>query len=318
MVDIIPYHRPMVKYDGSHMLSNGPKVRLLEEAIKELYDVEYVIACSSCTIGLLIALRALIFPITLPAFTWKSVGDILFSQSINFIDIDARTWNIRENAKGISHINEEGSLLANHTFGNIVECVSNNIIYDGAHALGAKIKDIGLATVFSLAPTKLVTACEGGLILENNNSEVQYHKLLRDRIGRMSEPNAEYGLCTLEHLDEILDWKKKLYDYYKRRLPGIFQEIPHSSNYNTIGMLTTLKIPPHIECRKYYEPLSFEEHLKVTKYVFNKMVCLPSWYGVDYEKITHDILEYNENLNNGRAGVSRTGHCPDPPCQFDP
>jgi dTDP-4-amino-4,6-dideoxygalactose transaminase len=296
---LIPYHRPFVEYNGSHILSNGLKVEFLEGLIKDLYDVEYVIACSSATQGLLIALQGLKIPLPksrllhTPAFAWYSSEWAIKTAnfSLNYKDISRNTWLMRQD-------NIEWALPI-HTFGNIVEYDADLLIYDGAHALGSKIRDFGLATVFSLAPTKLVTACEGGIIVTNHEYLALQYKKLRDKISRMSEPNADYGIMTLNSLDTILEWKRSLYNYYKKHLPGIFQEIPHNSNYNTIGMLTDLVMPPHIEFKKYYEPLDLS--LPNTKYVYNKIVCLPSWYGVDYEKITNDILEYNEGLKSGRV-----------------
>lgn len=289
---MIPYHRPFVQYNGSYMLSNGDKVRELEEAIKDLYDVEYVIACSSCSQGLLMTLQVNYKSYwSTPAFGWFSTPwAIKTSKSdVIYTDISKTTW--------LSN-NDYFNSLSVHTFGNIIESRAYNRIYDGAHALGSKIKDFGIATIFSLAPTKLVTACEGGIILTNDYEIYKDIESLRDKLSRMSEPNAAYGLETLKSLDTILEWKKMLFNYYSSHLPGIFQQIPYNSNYNTIGFLTDLKIPPHIECKKYYDPLDFS--LPNTKFVYNKIVCLPSWYGVDYEKIINDILEYNEVLANGR------------------
>jgi dTDP-4-amino-4,6-dideoxygalactose transaminase len=290
----IPYHRPSRMVYGSHMLSNDEQVRELEENIKSYYDVDYVIACSSASIGLLICSNVLHYGIkpyiSTPSFGWKSIADIIKLRNIEhkYVDIDRNTWLANTFCN-----------LPVHTFGNIIESPKVNVVYDGAHALGAKIKYFGDATVFSLAPTKLVTACEGGIIVTNNKSFAEICTEYRNNISRMSEPNAFYGNSTFKEIDKFLDWKESLYHYYKRKLPGIFQEIPHSSNYNTIGMLTDLKIPPHIQVKKYYEPLDFS--LPNTKYVYNKIVCLPSWYGVDYEKVVNDILEYNEALKSGRV-----------------
>ena len=112
----------------------------------------------------------------------------------------------------------------------------------------------------------------------------------------MSEVHAIIGLQTLTHLDEVLEWKEKVYNYYKEHLPGIFQKIPYQSNYNTIGFLNeeNLKIPSHIEYRKYYDPIFEQELYPNTDYVFSKIICLPSYYNCPYEQIVEDIKEANE------------------------
>ncbi|KKL93657.1 hypothetical protein LCGC14_1872520 [marine sediment metagenome] len=295
---IIPYHKPIdinFKLKNLHgYLSNFTYVSELEMRIQQLYDVENVIACSSGSIGLLITLQAFrelydIKTAYTPSFAWFSTKWALEMTNLffQFRDIEKTTWNFIS-----TEWSDEELILPLHCFGNICEIDASFVIYDGAHALGSKIKEFGLATIMSLAPTKLITACEGGLILTNDDDLAGKVRLLRDKVSRMSELNAIWGLETLKHLDEILEWKRKLYNYYKKHLKGQFQEIPYNSNYATIGFLTDLKTPPEIEFKKYYFPLKLG--LTNTNYVYGKIVCLPSWWGVDYEYITNRILEYNE------------------------
>jgi dTDP-4-amino-4,6-dideoxygalactose transaminase len=275
------------------MLSDGPNVRELEILVKERYNVDYVIACSSCTIGLLISIQALdkLFNIpkliSTPSFGWYSSKWAIETSGheCEWIDIDPHTWLYDHN----SYIDIVAMPI--HTFGSVDVNDSRFVIYDGAHALGSKIKDFGNATVMSLAPTKLITSCEGGLILTNDQQIAEEIIQLRHHVSRMSELNAIWGIETLEHIDEVLEWKKKVYEYYKKNLPGTFQYIPNHSNYNTIGFLTDLYMPPEIEYKKYYLPLRFG--LPNTNNVYGKMVCLPSWYGVDYEYVVERIKEFN-------------------------
>jgi len=294
MDNIVPYHRPLdIDYyvpNLNGMLSNKDYTRFLEEGIKDLYDVEHAIACSSCSIGLLITLQA-IHQITklgymvTPAFAWFSSKWAIRTANLDCImeDIDRETWLMND----IGY-----NQLLVHTFGNIVESKGKNTIYDGAHALGSKIKDFGLATVFSLAPSKLITSCEGGVIVTNNSELAGKITQLRDKVSRMSELNALWGLKTLERLDDVLTWKKECRKYYEKNLPGQFQKIPIDSNHATIGFLTDMEMPSGIEFKKYYEPL--EKGLKNTDYVYRKIICLPSYYGVDYEKVVELILNKNE------------------------
>lgn len=294
---MIPYHRPIkIEEDVWPMLSNGPYVRQVEEWFKGYYDVEHAIACSSCTMGLLITsnFTSMFY---YPAFTWSSTQWALF-HSINngakALDIDPHSWLVDEVSL---------PMMSVHTFGSVSEISHGMCVYDGAHALGSRLRDIGIATVISLAPTKMITAGEGGIILTNVDGLAEAYRLERDRYGRMSEFNARYFLQTVGYLDEVLDFKKRCYHYYKNHLDGQFQEIPIHSNYNTIGMLTDLKIPDDIEVRKYYEPLV--TGFPNTDHVYKKIICLPSWYGVDHEKIVERIKEHNENIDHGIEGLHR-------------
>jgi dTDP-4-amino-4,6-dideoxygalactose transaminase len=298
----IPFHRPypfnhhdkvdlQYKLDeilNSGKLSNDKYVIVLENKIKNMYNVEYCLATSSCTVGLLLCLKYFCLShIQLPAFNWYS--DLYDLQFLDYAplwnDINKDTWLAEEKYKAYS--------LYLHTFGNIGESYTPKVIYDASHCLGAKLKDIGAASVFSLAPTKLITACEGGIII--TDEKLLYNKVLewRNKMSRMSEIHAAVALQSLKYLDKIKDWKKKVFNYYKKHIPGQFQKPALDHNYNTIGFLNfeKLKIPKHIEIKRYYEPL--KKGLKNTDLIHKNIICLPSWYGVDYKEIVNDILGYN-------------------------
>lgn len=303
MEDLIPFHRPYPLSEDDNkdiswkiedvlftgQLTNGNNVRELEDKIAKLYNVDYCVATSSCTMGLMLCVKyTKPYAIQLPAFNWFSDKYILDFMKIEprYTDIDFKTWL----PKQISVVRA----LYLHTFGNIGISDANETIYDASHALGADLKDIGLATVFSLAPSKIVTSCEGGLIITNNKGLYDFVKERRDKMCRMSEVHAIIGLQNLFYLVKVKDWKKEVYNYYKNFIPGQFQEIPYNSTYNTIGFLNlkSLKIPEHIETRQYYKPLA-KLYTVITDYVYNNIVCLPSWYGVDYKKVVDDILKEN-------------------------
>jgi dTDP-4-amino-4,6-dideoxygalactose transaminase len=294
----IPYHRPLeIDFEipkdlrESGMLSNFKYVNYLEYKMRQLYDCEYAITCSSNSIGLLITLQSL-YPnwnkdIYTPAFGWfSSKWAIKTSENTPFfIDIDRENWLMED---------EGYNQLIVHTFGNVAKSNGRFRIYDGAHALGSKIKDFGMATVFSLAPTKLITSCEGGVIVTNEHDLAGKIIQLRNKVSRMSEINAIWGASTLSRLDEMLEWKRECRKYYEKNLPGEFQKIPIDSNHATIGFLTDMIMPPGIEFKKYYVPLEFG--LPNTNYVYGKIICLPSWFGVDYELVTEKILNFNARI----------------------
>jgi len=291
----IPFHKPIsssIDFSDifeSGILTKGRYVRAFEAKIKKMYNVEHAIATSSGTQGLLIALSyGKPFSIQLPAFNWHSdlyVLKLLGIKSV-FNDIDLKTWLVREDFKNPS--------LFVHTFGNVGLSLEENAIYDATHALGCDLPDIGLATVFSFAATKIITTCEGGMIITNDKAFAEYAIEQRDKNCRMSEIHAKMGSHTLGFLDKVMGFKKKVFYYYKDHIPGQFQQKIVDHNYNTIGFLNLegLKIPNEIETKQYYEPLV--KGLKNTDYVYKNIICLPSWWGVDYKLITDMILEANK------------------------
>lgn len=310
--EIINFHKPYPLNDmeltnirweteqiiRSGQLSNKTWVRVLEDNIKELYNVKYAIAMSSCSMGLMICLQYITpgYYIQVPMFNWWSIHYILkiMKKQIAWNDVDLKTWLPIESYGGCS--------LYLNTFGSIGKSKKADVIYDSSHCLGAKIDHIGLAHVFSLAPSKLITSCEGGVIITNNEEFYKHAKEQRDKISRMSEIHALIGSVYFQHLDEILEWKKKVYLYYKKHIPGQFQEIPNNSSYNTIGFLNyeNLQIPEHITIKKYYEPIvdngiiNTSKHIaNNSKHIYKNMIVLPSYYNCDYKKIVDDILEVN-------------------------
>lgn len=306
--EIIPYHKPypLLDYDiyeittkieevlESGQLTNGKYVLELEEQIKELYGVDYVIATSNCTMGLMLCFqyKSWLDTVHMPNFTWMSPYLTIPQQQKKFYDIDPKTWLMKEWPRDRREL-----IFPTHTFGNILQLERDyNVFYDGAHALGSEIKYFGEATVLSLAPTKLITSCEGGLVLTDEKYLADFVRFRRDKCTRMSEVHAIIGLKTLEYLEDILRWKRKVYRYYKRHIPGGFQEIPHNSNYNTIGFLNTekLEIPDHISTKQYYQPVYQIDSLPNAYDVFMNIVCLPSYYGCPFVYIVEEILELND------------------------
>jgi len=305
--EVIPYHRPlqlstleteimiakMKEVLKSGLLTNGKYVKELEFMIGDMYGVDHVIATSNCTMGITLCFQYLEFSpryiIEMPNFTWISPYLMISHLEKVFVDIDKETWLMKDLGKGIK------LSFPTHTFGNIIEVSNDKVLYDGAHALGSRIKEFGDATVLSLAPTKLVTSCEGGLVLTNQRYLAEFVRFRRDRCARMSELHALVGLATLEHLDMVLAWKEEVYHYYKSYIPGQFQKIPIHSNFNTIGFLNTenLKIPEHIITKQYYEPVFDMELMHNAFEVYKNIICLPSYYNCPYVDIVNDILELN-------------------------
>lgn len=281
----------------SGMLTNGKNVRELEQTIADHYDVKYAIATSSASQGLLIALQALyrVHPVPAnsvitPAFAWYSSMYAIESagKTCRFVDIDPETWTMQHGKYRM--------VMPVHTFGNVCEIESDYKIYDGAHSLGSKIIDFGDATVLSMAPTKIITSIEGGMILTDDFDMASKITSIRDKVSRMSEIHAIFGNAYMQHIDEVMRFKKRVFDYYSMNLKGTFQKTDRSSNHNTIGMRTDLKIPDCIETKKYYEPLgeSGIGLLENTKRVYDDIVCLPSYFDCPYEQIVGIINNFNK------------------------
>jgi dTDP-4-amino-4,6-dideoxygalactose transaminase len=202
---------------------------------------------------------------------------------------------------------DDHAVFPTMTFGNIQEYHGYYNIYDATHCLGAKIKEFGIATIFSMSATKLVTSCEGGILLADDPVIYNHACYLRDKYGRMSEIHAKFALEGLKMLPKFRAWKKKVFWYYKHHLDGKFQEKCYDHTYNTIGMITDLEIPlGRLITRQYYEPLVPNVY-RNTDYIYKNIICLPSWYGVDYKKVVEIINEYNSGNRQQLAFDTTSG-----------
>lgn len=166
----------------SGSFTNGAQVERLEQEAAQELDVPHCVAVSSCTSGLMLVEKCmnLCGEVIVPSFTFFATGHGLLWNGLKprFADIDVATAQLdpRSVARAIGP--ETGAILGVHLFGCPapvveLEALASSrgvpLIFDGAHALGAAVdgKTVaarGDATVYSLSPTKQLTAGEGGLI----------------------------------------------------------------------------------------------------------------------------------------------------------
>src|SRR5262249_52395431 len=175
-------------------LTNGPLGRELEERAAAFLGVDHVVAVSSCTAGLMLALRACTSPgvIALPSFTFSATGHAVVwngSQPL-FVECDRPSLQIdvADLERRVRALSEKPSaIMATHVFGApchaaAVEALGASlgvpVIFDAAHAFGARhgerpIGGFGRAEIFSMSPTKVLVAGEGGLVA-TNDSDLAY------------------------------------------------------------------------------------------------------------------------------------------------
>lgn len=166
----------------SNQVTNGVTVRRLEENMAAYLEVSHVVAVSSCTLGLTLALQAAGIvgkEVIVPSFTIAATANAVYWNRCKptFADIDMHTFNI--SAEHVERlINEEtGAIMPVHVFGNpcrirelqsLASKFGVPIVYDAAQAFGAtyqdaKVGQFGLFEVFSGSPTKHFTSLEGVL-----------------------------------------------------------------------------------------------------------------------------------------------------------
>ena len=166
----------------SGIFTNGAEVEQLEEEAAAALGAKYCVALSSCTSGLMLVEGCLGVQgeVVTPSFTFFATCHGLLWNRLTprFADINPRTLQLEPESVERALGPKTGAILGVHLFGcpapvaKLTELARSRgvpLIFDGAHALGAKVQgrsvtDWGDATVYSLSPTKQLTAGEGGLI----------------------------------------------------------------------------------------------------------------------------------------------------------
>lgn len=242
-------------------LTNAHEVARLEEEAAEKLEVPEVVAVSSCTAGLMLVERCLGLrgEVITPSFTFFATAHGLLWNRLTPVlaDCDPETLQIDPASISRQIGPETGGILAVHMFGapapvealtHLAEQASIPLIFDAAHALetrwqGRGIAAWGDASVYSLSPTKQLTAGEGGLIATRHRDLARSLRRARnygkgdgydcELLGlnaRMSELQAALCRCGLPGLSAQVRRRNALAEIYERILRPIadvgLQRIP--------------------------------------------------------------------------------------------
>jgi len=239
----------------SGRLTNGETVDRLERAAARYLDVPECVAVSSCTLGLMLVEKCLGLSgqVIVPSFTFFATAHSLLWNGLEpvLVDCDGESWNLAPERVLRAIGPRTSAILAVHISGNpaaageleeIAHHAQLRLIYDAAHAFGssrqgAPVGGCGGAEVFSLSPTKLLVAGEGGLVAtqdrelartlraaRNYGNEGDYDCRLAGLNARMTEFQAALGLAALPLVDRHVERRNRLaalYEQYLGEEPGL-------------------------------------------------------------------------------------------------
>ena len=280
--------------------------------------------------------------ITTP-FTFVATNHALKRIGANpvFADIDAETLCldpakaerlITPRTKAIVPVHVYGCACDVEGFARLSEKYGVKIIYDAAHAFGIKsLIGSGDMSMFSFHPTKLFHSCEGGLLVfkdaavqgklfELRNFAIHGELSCTD-VGsnaKMNELQALMGLECLKKIDDLIDYRKKVYNAYAEILvdcPDV-KLLSHSQNKAYVPVLfkdfetrervyTELKEKCNIFTRRYFYPLLTD----FAPYAYAKGTCpiaedmaarvltLPTYYGLPSEVVREIAKNVKEIVN---------------------
>ena len=244
-------------------LTKGPHLQKFEEAMREYLGVKHVVAVGSCTSGLILAIQALQLDkergeVIVPSFSFMATFHSLYWNGLRpvFVDCEPDTFTVDPKLVEQAITPNTVGIMAASTFGNppawedlesLAAAHNLPLFSDSAHGMGTIYKGKRLGghgdfEVFSLSPTKLLAAGEGGIVATNRDDIAQWVKAGRDYgnpgdydcphvglNGRMSEFHAILGRRALPYLDGYAEHRNQIAQAYRQRLgqlPGVsFQAI---------------------------------------------------------------------------------------------
>jgi dTDP-4-amino-4,6-dideoxygalactose transaminase len=316
-------------------LTDGPLVRTLEEAAGERLGAQHIVAVSSATAGLMLTLRIISppdRPVLLPSFTFSASAHALTWNGLSprFADCDARTFHLDPQDAEL-RLENAGTIMPTHMFGapcraDRFEALARRsgtaLVFDAAHGFGASrqgraVGRFGDAEVFSLSPTKVLTAGEGGLVATPHAELARSLRCARDYgnsgdgnaqlVGlnaRMSELHAALALEALSVLDESLARRRELGRHYAQHIGQIAglrsqgvddgDEVTHKA-YSIVvepeygierDVLVAALQAEGVDTRRYFSPpihrqQPYASHrgadLPATTELADRIVTLPIW-----------------------------------------
>ena len=334
-------------FDTNWVAPLGPNVNEFEKELAAKVGSKHAAAMTSGTGAIHLALKAagvgegdVVF---CPTLTFSATANPIIYQNATpvFIDSDYETWNMDPKALEAAfekYGDKVKAVLVVHLYGlsadmdKIMEICSRynvTVIEDAAESLGAYYKGKHTGTfgefgVFSFNGNKIITTSGGGMLVSNDEEKIKkvrfWSTQSRDaarhyqhsELGfnyRMSNVVAGIGRGQLKVLEQRVDKKKYIFEFYKRELGSLegveFMPINdwNEPNYWLSVMTLNGSVRPldvmealekeNIESRPVWKPMHMQPFFAEYDYVgsdvseklFENGVCLPSDTKMTYEDL---------------------------------
>ncbi|WP_439033494.1 DegT/DnrJ/EryC1/StrS family aminotransferase [Bacillus paranthracis] len=324
-------------FDTNWIAPLGENVNGFERELATKVGSKEAAALSSGTAAIHLALKAaevgegdIVFCQTL---TFSATANPIIYQNATpvFIDSDYETWNMCPKAleEAFKKYPNVKAVIVVHLYGlsadmdRIVElCKKYDValIEDAAESLGTYYKgkhtgSFGDYGIFSFNGNKIITTSGGGMLVSNNEERVskvrfwatqsrdQARHYQHSELGfnyRMSNVVAGIGRGQLKVLDQRVQKKRYIFDFYKRELGSLegIEFMPSNEwnepNYWLSSMTLNGKICPidvmealekeNIESRPVWKPMHLQPFFEkydfvgtdVSEKLFENGICLPS------------------------------------------
>lgn len=324
-------------WSSSQITNQGPLVLELETKLEKYLGVDNLHFVTNGTLALQLAIRALGITegeiITTPFSYVATVSSILWEKCTPvFVDIDPDTLCIDANKIEAAITSRTKAIMPVHVFGypcdvekigQIAEKHNLKVIYDAAHAFGARyhgksLLSYGDISTGSFHATKLFHTIEGGCVVAKDGKiseklelikrfghEGDNHKMLGIN-AKASEFQAAMGICNLKHIEKIIADRKvssELYDkllkeVFKRpkKVPGLeynyaYYPVLAKSEEHLLDIIKKLNSVNVFPRRYFYPSLNTLPYIEnkqacpISEDVASRALCLPLYAGIGEENI---------------------------------
>lgn len=328
------YHNQVQRiWDNEWLTNRGELIQELEGKLKEHLGTSSILMMTNGTLPIQIALKILggageiittpfSYVATTSAIVWENCTPV-------FVDIDPEHLTIDETKIEAAITPKTTAILATHVFGNpcnieAIETIAKKhhlkVIYDAAHCFDVKYKgkpvfEHGDISTCSFHATKLFHTGEGGALFCSDKDLM--HKLFYSHNfghdgpvafhgmginAKVSELQAAMGLSVLPYMEQIIDSRKQVVDFYNEHLnfskvksikirenttwnysyyPVVFQS--ETALLKVQKALNTNNIFP----RRYFYPslntipYANGKVMPVSESIAARVLCLPLYAGLD-------------------------------------
>jgi UDP-N-acetylbacillosamine transaminase len=343
-------------FESNYIAPVGEFITKFEDSIKRYTKTKYALALSSATAGLHLALRVLgiregDFVLASSLTFIGSVSSILYERATPiFIDSNS-SWNLDPNLLKEAIVKlpkKPKALILTHLYGQMAEireivdiCKENNIylIEDSAESLGATFEGKSSGTfgdlgVFSFNGNKILTTSGGGVLIGDNREWIERARKLSTQARedflhyehieygynyRLSNLLASIGVAQMEVLEERVERKREIFEFYKGELGDIKEiefmpEIPNSRGNRWLTTLTFKKTPPlkiiealereNIESRPIWKPMHMQPLFRgatsflngVSEDIFKRGICLPTPTALSFDELIRVVEVIRANV----------------------
>ncbi len=311
-------------WDSRWLTNGGVKHQQFETQLKDFLGVPNVTLFTNGHLALENAIAAMDLPrggevITTP-FTFASTTHAIYRNGLVpvFCDINPQDYTIDVDKIEALITEQTCAIVPIHVYGNFcdvekIEMIAKKhglkVIYDAAHAFGAKYNGVssacfGDASMFSFHATKVFHTIEGGAVCygdaalaEKLNAQKNFGQISAESVpvaggnAKMNEFQAAMGICNLRHLDGEIAKRKTVVERYRMHLADV------------VG----LRLPPvqkNVVPNYAYFPVVFEDDFGSTR---DEVMRILAENGVMARKYFYPLtskFECYDQLNSGDTPVA--------------